>query len=86
MLFVCWVVVNVIGFIIMGVDKSRAIHKQWRVPEKTLFLVALIGGGVGSTFGMHMFRHKTKHWYFRYGFPLIAIAQLIIGKWIMEVI
>ena len=85
-LLLCWGIVNLVGFAIMGIDKSKAIHKQWRVPEKMLFLIALVGGGVGATFGMHFFHHKTKHWYFRYGFPLIAIAQLILAKWIMEVI
>ena len=85
-LLLCWGIVNLVGFVIMGIDKSKAIHKQWRVPEKMLFLIALVGGGVGDSVGMHFFHHKTKHWYFRYGFPFIAIAQLILAKWIMEVI
>lgn len=67
-------------------DKHRAIHKQWRIPEKTLFFLAIIGGGVGATMGMQVFRHKTRHWYFKYGFPLIAIAQLALIARIMEVI
>ena len=68
--------VNVIGFLAMYIDKQRAIHKKWRIPEKTLFLIALVGGSLGTTLGMNTFRHKTKHWYFKYGMPLIFIVQL----------
>ena len=68
-------VMNLIGFASMGIDKKRAIRKEWRIPEKTLFLFCLLGGGLGSTFGMYTFRHKTKHWYFKYGFPLIAFIE-----------
>ena len=70
-------IVNVIGFIIMGEDKSRARRGAWRISETTLFTVALIGGALGATWGMHHFRHKTKHWYFRYGFPTILIIQIL---------
>ncbi len=66
---------NIAGFISMGIDKRRAIKKQWRIPEKTLFLICLLGGGIGSTLGMFFFHHKTKHWYFRIGFPLIALVE-----------
>lgn len=59
----------------MGIDKSKAKRNAWRIPEATLFLVALLGGGIGSTLGMHFFRHKTKHWYFRLGLPAIAILE-----------
>ena len=68
--------VNLFGLIIMGVDKSRAKRRKWRIPEATLFLVAIIGGSVGSILGMYLFRHKTKHWYFRFGLPLILILHL----------
>ena len=66
---------SVIGFALMGIDKSRAINHKWRIKEATLFLIALFGGGIGSTLGMFFFRHKTKHWYFRLFFPLFAAAQ-----------
>ena len=59
----------------MGIDKSKAKRNAWRIPEATLFLVALLGGAIGSTLGMHFFRHKTKHWYFRLGMPAIAILE-----------
>lgn len=62
----------------MFFDKQKAIHNQWRIPEKTLFLLALVGGSLGTTLGMHICRHKTKHWYFRFGMPLILIVQLVL--------
>lgn len=63
-------------FCLMGIDKRRARRHAWRIPEKVLFLVAILGGGVGGTIGMFAFHHKTRHWYFRYGFPLLAILEL----------
>ena len=76
--------VNVIGFFAMYIDKQKAIHKKWRIPEKTLFLIALIGGSLGTTLGMNTFRHKTKHWYFKYGMPLIFIVQLGLYIYFMK--
>lgn len=72
------VVVNLISFILMGVDKSKARKRSWRIPESTLFVLALIGGSIGSIAGMHLFRHKTRHWYFLYGMPAILIIQILI--------
>ncbi|MEE0920615.1 MAG: DUF1294 domain-containing protein [Lachnospiraceae bacterium] len=68
--------INILGFSLMGIDKRKAIKKVWRIPESTLFIVALIGGSIGSIIGMNFFRHKTKHWYFVLGMPLILIAQI----------
>ena len=68
--------VNLIAFGIFGADKRRAKRGAWRVPEKTLFLFAVLGGSVGAILGMRTFRHKTKHWYFRCGLPAILIVQL----------
>ncbi|MDO4976418.1 MAG: DUF1294 domain-containing protein [Eubacteriales bacterium] len=69
-------IVNLLGILVMGIDKSRAKHHEWRIPEKTLFLVSLIGGSVGTLCGMYLFRHKTRHWYFVIGMPLILIIQI----------
>jgi len=77
-LFLYWIMVNLIGFIIMGVDKRKAIRNAYRIPEATLFCVALLGGALGTTLGMRIFRHKTKHWYFVVGMPLIFFAQLAL--------
>lgn len=69
------ILVNLIAFALMGVDKSRARRHKWRIPEKTLFLSALLGGSIGSIAGMQVFRHKTKHWYFVIGMPAILVLQ-----------
>lgn len=70
--------VNIIGFAIMGIDKKKAQKRAFRIPEATLFLIALIGGSLGSIIGMHTFRHKTRHWYFLYGMPAILILQIAL--------
>lgn len=72
------VLMNCIGFIIMGVDKRRAKLKAWRIEEKTLFLIAVFGGSLGSILGMKFFRHKTKHKKFTIGMPCILFIQIII--------
>ncbi len=71
-----FLVMNGIGFFSMAIDKMKAKQGSWRIPEATLFLIALLFGGVGSTLGMFVMRHKTKHWYFRLGFPLLAIVSI----------
>ena len=80
-------VINIVGLIVMWSDKQRAKRGVWRSKEKTLFIVALLGGALGTTCGMYWFRHKTKHWYFRYGFPLILFAEVAlfgtIFNWIL---
>ena len=73
-----WIVINLIGFAIMGIDKKRAIRGAWRISEASLFLTALLGGALGCTLGMKYFRHKTKHWYFKYGMPAIFFAQIFM--------
>ena len=70
--------VNALGFLLMLVDKRKAQKKLWRIPESTLFLMAAIGGSIGSIAGMYTFRHKTKHWQFVIGMPAILIAQLVL--------
>lgn len=70
--------VNLIGFIMMGVDKRKAIKQAFRIPESTLFIIAIIGGSIGSLIGMYTFRHKTRHWQFVYGMPIILILQVLI--------
>ncbi|MBR6315443.1 MAG: DUF1294 domain-containing protein [Lachnospiraceae bacterium] len=72
------IIMNLTGFALMGIDKQKARKKAWRIPEATLFLFALCGGSIGSIIGMYAFRHKTKHWYFVVGMPLILVLQLIL--------
>ncbi len=70
--------INLAGLAVMGLDKKRAIKHQWRIPESTLFLIALLGGGAGSIIGMQLFRHKTRHWYFVWGMPAIFFIELAL--------
>ena len=77
------ILINVIAFYLMGADKGRAKRGAWRVPEKILFLSALLGGSLGAILGMQLFRHKTKHWYFQVGMPLILVLQLALAGWIL---
>lgn len=72
------IIINIAGFAAMGIDKSRARRNAWRIPEARLFLIALLGGSIGSVIGMHFFRHKTRHWYFVWGMPAILTVQVII--------
>ena len=74
--------VNLVTFTVYGVDKAKARRGAWRVPEKTLFLLPLLGGSVGAVLGMRVFRHKTKHWYFVWGIPLILLAQIALAVWV----
>lgn len=69
-------VMNIIGFILMGVDKKRARQHQWRIPEKHLFWTAILGGAIGSIGGMKYFHHKTLHRRFSWGLPFILIVQI----------
>jgi uncharacterized membrane protein YsdA (DUF1294 family) len=72
-------VMNLVGLAVMGIDKWKAKHHAWRIPEKTLFLVSLMGGSIGTWAGMYVFRHKTKHWYFVVGMPAIVLLQIAAG-------
>lgn len=68
-------IVNITAFALMGVDKRRAVRHAWRIPESALFGWAIAGGSVGAILGMYLFRHKTRHWYFKYGLPAILAVQ-----------
>ncbi len=71
-------IVNVVAFAMMGIDKSKAKRGAWRIPERTLFLPVVLFGSLGGTLGMLTFRHKTKHWYFKYGFPALLVVQVLL--------
>ena len=81
-LLIYLIVMNLIGLAVMAMDKSKARHHAWRIPEKILFLVSILGGSVGTWAGMYLFHHNTKHWYFVVGMPLILAVQLAAGVWL----
>lgn len=70
--------INIAAFLMMGIDKRRAVKHKWRIPEKTLFLSALFLGSAGANLGMKVFRHKTRHKSFVIGMPLILFVQAAI--------
>ena len=78
------VIINLTAFAIFGIDKKRAKKGQWRIPEKTLFLSAILGGSIGAILGMYIFHHKTKHWYFQIGIPAIMIIQIAAVYWLSQ--
>ena len=82
-LFVYLVIINLLSLFLMAEDKRRARRGAWRIPEKTLFLLPLLGGSVGALAGMRVFHHKTKHWYFVWGIPLILLAQMALAVWLL---
>nr|WP_206151564.1 DUF1294 domain-containing protein [Clostridium sp. SM-530-WT-3G] len=78
------IIINLTGFLIMFIDKNRAIHKEWRIPEKNLIGISIIGGSIGMLLGMNVFRHKTKHLKFTIGIPLILIIQITAAIYLMQ--
>ena len=74
--------INLLLFVLMGVDKAKAKRGSRRVPEATLFFLAVVGGSLGGMLGMAAFRHKTLHRSFRVGFPVILIAQLALAGYL----
>jgi len=82
LIIVYFLVMTIIGYASMGIDKQKAKKRDWRIPEATLFSIAILGGSVGSILGMYHFHHKTKHWYFVVGMPLIFFIQLAIAVYL----
>ena len=75
-------VINVVTFFLYGIDKLKAKHSRWRVPEATLIGMAVLGGSIGAWMGMKVWRHKTQHNKFKYGIPLILLIQIALTGWI----
>ncbi len=71
------IIINIVGFLAMLIDKRKAQKGSWRIPEKTLFIITLLGGGIGTILGMYTFRHKTKKLKFTIGFPVILISEIV---------
>ena len=80
MLGIYLIAINLAAFLVMGADKRRARKERWRISEKALFLAPVLGGALGGLLGMRVFHHKTKHWYFRWGFStLLAIWAVLLA-------
>ena len=79
-----YLLINLILFIAMVIDKKRAIKNTWRIPEKTLFLLAALGGGAGGLIGMFTQRHKTKHLSFYIVFGITTVLHLIFGYFLLR--
>lgn len=78
-LYAYLIIINAAGFLFMLIDKQRAQKNMWRIPERTLLAVALIGGSFGTLLGMNLFRHKTKRDKFRIGIPIILSVQILLA-------
>ena len=79
-------IMNIAAFVLMGHDKKCARQGKWRVPERRLFLVTALFGGLGGVLGMKVFHHKTQHWYFRVFFPVLLVVQsvaLAVGAYLL---
>ena len=82
-IFIAWLIlINIIAFLMFGIDKLKAKTNKWRISEKALFIAAIIGGGVGAFAGMQIFRHKTKHTKFVIGIPVIMAVQIALLVWL----
>ena len=82
-LLIYLLIVNALGFLLMLVDKWKAKHNRWRIPEATLMGVAALGGSVGSLIGMYTVRHKTRHIKFTLGIPVILVAQIALAIYLI---
>lgn len=79
-LYACFV--NLLGFILMGIDKRKAKKYQWRISEKTLWFITIVGGAIGTLFGMQIFHHKTKHRLFQTGVPFLVFLHLALALYL----
>ena len=77
-------VINILTFVVFGIDKWKAKQGSWRISEATLLMLAVIGGTIGALLGMQVWRHKTMHLKFKYGLPLILLAQIALMYLISE--
>ena len=77
-MYIYLITINIISFILYGLDKYKAIHNKWRIPEMVLISISFLGGGVGSILGIIIFRHKTKKLKFSVGLPTILISEVAL--------
>ena len=77
-------ILNVITFLVYGIDKWKAKKEKWRIPESTLLLLAFVGGSIGALLGMKVWHHKTMHKKFKYGIPLIIVLQIGVLGYLLK--
>lgn len=81
-IFILYIIaITILTFIVYGIDKYKATHNKWRIPEASLIGLAIIGGSIGALAGMKIWHHKTLHPKFKYGIPIIIIFQIIVLVW-----
>jgi uncharacterized membrane protein YsdA (DUF1294 family) len=80
------VIINIVTFVVYGIDKWKAKRGNWRISEAALLMLAVIGGTIGALLGMKVWHHKTMHLKFKYGLPLILLAQITLIYLIIRVI
>jgi uncharacterized membrane protein YsdA (DUF1294 family) len=83
-LLTIFLLINITGFITVAMDKHKARKRHWRIPERTFFLISLVGGAPGVYLGLLLFRHKTRHWYFMLGIPFIFVLQLFLIYFLLQ--
>ena len=84
-LYIWLIIINIITFAVFGIDKKKAIDGKFRISELTLFVLSILGGSLGGFIAMYTFHHKTKKWYFKFGIPLILIAQVLLIIFIAKI-
>ena len=82
-IIIYFIIINILGFLIMFIDKQKAKKGKWRIPEKTIFIVTALGGGIGTIAGMYTFRHKTQKLNFIIGLPLITVLEIILAIYLI---
>lgn len=85
MMLIYLFIINALSFLLMLADKQKAKKDRWRIPEKTLIAVAILGGSLGAIIGMNIFRHKTKHPKFSIGLPVILAVQIVLAVVILSI-
>ena len=78
------IALNLVAFVLYGLDKLKAKRGAWRIPEATLLLIAAVGGSLGALLGMELFRHKTKHWKFKILVPLFLAIHVALGVYMVQ--
>lgn len=84
MYIVIFLILNIFGFILVALDKYKAKNKLWRIPERSFFILSILGGSIGVYIGLFLFNHKTRNWYFMTVIPLIILIQLIFLYYLLN--